>query len=315
VPLPLRALLLLLAVAAGGCGDEAPAPVEPGHWRHCVLEGLARAGGLTVYGDDLLAVAGGGDRGVYTVSTRDVAPGATLHARRLPVDVREEAALLGAEPFALQGYTMKHLWPLPVDFQGVAVQAPDVLYVGERSRRVIFWGRLVKDASGRLDRVRFTEVSIAPGADRTGVAAGDWSDHGPGLAGLLALQGRPRMEDLYVLDAAPHGGPALRIYRMDRYGSALGTIPIQHDLGEGVSCNALSWDGSRYVLHYGAGRGRVATVKEPDAMRSGTMTAGAPGPDVEGVDRWTGMTHGADGTIYLVSNGDPAVLAWRSRQP
>jgi hypothetical protein len=304
-----------LATALAGCGEDDPAPAPaagPGHWRHCRVDGLTGASGLTVFGDDLIAVAGAGNRSVYTLPSGDLEHEGRVRARELKVDVRMESQLLGAEPFALQGYSMKHLWPLAVDFQGVAVQPPNFLYVGERIRRVVYWGRLNRNAAGALSSVRFDEVSVAPGGERSKVAEGDWRDHGPGLAGLLALAGRRRMEDLYVLDRAPRGGPALRIHRMDRYGSTLGTIPIKHDFGDALECHALSWDGTRYVIHYGAGRGRLALVKEPDAMRSTKLGAGSPGPDVEGVEAWTGMTHGQDGTVYLISGGDPAIVAWRT---
>lgn len=311
----LACLVLLVACALAGCGADTPGASPPsgqaGHWKHCRVRGLAGAAGLTVYGDDLIAVAGGGDRAVYTFAIEDLEHGKSIRARKLTVTVRAEAALLGAEPFGLQGYRLEHLWALPVDFEGVAAQAPDFLFVGERTHRVVYWGRLVEDAGGRLSSLKLRNVSIAPGADRSKVNAGDWRDHGPGLAGLLALSGRRRVADVYVLDRAPRGGSALRVHRMDRYGSMLGSIPVKHDLGDALTCNALSWDGARYVIHYGRGRGRLATMKEPDAMRSTKLNVGTPGPAVEGVELWGGMTHGKDGTVYLVSSGDPAVVAWR----
>jgi len=300
-------LLWLLA----GCGLESPIATEPGHWQHCRIEGLKNAGGLAVFGHDLIAVAGGDDREIYVVSSDDLEPGGSVRARTLAVDITPKRPLMGAEPFALQDYEMRHLWAQKVDFQGAAVQAPSFLYVGDRIRRVIYWGRLSRDAAGRLARVKFDGITVAPGATRSKRAAGDWRDHGPGLAGLLALGARQRMEDLYVLERAPTGGPALRIYRMDRYGSPLGTIPIKQDLGAAMVCQALSWDGSRYVLLHGKGRGRIVSFKEPQPMRSVPLGSGVPGPDVEGVEAWTGMTHGEDGTIYLVSSGDPAWIAWR----
>ena len=47
-------------------------------------------------------------------------------------------------------------------------------------------------------------------------------------------------------------------------------------------------------------------------MRSTKLGPGSPGPDVEGVEAWTGMTHSQDGTVYLISGGDPAIVAWRA---
>ncbi len=302
--------LLLLA----GCGDDVADPASPegaGRWQHCTVQGLASAGGLAVYGDDLIAVAGGDDREVYVIPQEGLTAGEPARARTLAVDISPKRPLMGAEKLALQGYEMQHLWKQKVDFQGAAVQAPDFLYVADRERRVIYWGRLVKDAAGRLARVKFSGLTVAPGADRSKVAEGDWRDYGSGIAGLLALKGRRRMEDLFVLERAPTGGPALRVYRMDRYGSPLGTIPIKTDLGSKMQCNGLSWDGTRYVLHHGAGRGALVSFKEPEPMRSVTLGPGTPGPEVEGVTSWAGMTHAEDGTLYLISAGSPAVLAWR----
>ncbi len=317
--LALATLVSGSCLVAAACGGDDPVSEgarsgtsEPGHWKHCRLEGPAQPGGLTIFGGDLIAVAGGGDRAVYTWPAADLVHGGVVRARKLEVDVRPEAALLGGERFAQRGYRMKHLWALPLDFQGVAVQAPDLIYVGDRSRRVVYWGRLIQDAAGRLTQVRLTGLSVAPGAERSKLQQGDWRDQGPGLAGLLALSGRRRMEDLYVLDRAAGPDGTLRVRRMDRYGSALGSIPVRHSLDAEPACNAISWDGTRYVIHYGAGRGRLATMREPEAMRSAKLSAGAPGPAVEGVGAWTGMTHGEDGTVYLVSGGDPVVVAWRA---
>ena len=69
----------------------------------------------------------------------------------------------------------------------------------------------------------------------------------------------------------------------------------------------------RLVMLLGAGRGRFVPLKPspPGKLDSKLLGQGVPGPDVPDGKRWTGMAHAADGTVFLVSSGSPASLAWR----
>jgi len=306
----LLSCVLLLGLAA--CGDEQGGQEAGIAWQHCRVEGLNGAGGLAFFEDSLIAVAGGGDRSVYVFERSALKAGGQAHARVLDVDVVEDAFLMGSEKFALQGYQLKHLWDLSLDFQGVAVQAPHFLYLGDRIRRVIYWGRLFRDASGHLARARLRSLCIAPGARRTAVDEGDWRDKGPGLSGLVAVDGRRRTEDIYVADRGSPDETVLRVRKMDRYGSNLGGLSVLHGLDGQPDVNAISWSKKRFHLTRGAGAGELLEVDEPKSGLGAKVDQRDQGPQVEGVEIWSGMCHAPDGTLFLVSNGTPAVVAWRA---
>jgi hypothetical protein len=275
------------------------------------VQGLAHASGLTFFEDDLVAVAGGNDRDVYVLPVATLEAGDTVVARTLAVDIRPDAPLMGADRFATQGYTLGQIWKVPVDFEAVAAQGPDRLYLAERNRRLLLWGRLRRETGGRLAGLNLAYVTVAPGADRSGRSRGDWRDKGPGASGLVAVQRSRRTEDLYLLEGSASGQPVV-VRRMDRFGSNLGGLRARWDAGS-PDPRALSWSGDHLVLLLGASPGRLVDLSVPDAPRGAVvpLAAGTPAPQVAGVERWTGMAHGPDGTVYLVSGGDPAVLAWR----
>ena len=304
-------LLFLAALGLAGCGDD-PAPEGPAAWQHARIEGLAGATGLTLADDDLVFVVGGDDRELRTVARAALRPGATAKARTLAVTIRPDAPIHGADPLAAERYSLEHLWAVPVDFQAVAFQPPDTLYVGERQRRLVFWGRVRRDAAGVLASVKFSHAAIVPGADRSGRAAGDWRDHGPGLRGLVAVKRGGRAEDLWAVDEGVADGP-LVVRRMDRFGSNLQGVRAQHGLEVAPDVRAVSHDGTRLLVLLGSGRGRIVSLREPPAGRLDAVPAseGVPGPAIDGVAGWSGMAHAADGTLFLVSGGSPAVVAWR----
>ncbi|MDA1194739.1 MAG: hypothetical protein O2894_06105 [Planctomycetota bacterium] len=290
----------------------AAATVGPALWRQGRLTGLANPTGVTLAGDDLVLVCGGDDRDIYTVPRADLRAGGSVAVRKLAVTIRGEAPVSGSEPFAAQGYTLQHLWAVPVDFQAVAFQAPDILYVGERHRRLVLWGRLRRDAAGRPASVNFDHVALAPGARRTGADAGDWRDRGPGLRGLVSVRLTARMEDLWVVDEGAADEP-IAVRRMDRYGSNLQGLRARHGFTVGPDVRAISWDQDRLVILMGSGRGRFITLTPPapGKLESVPEAIGVPGPDIEGVDGWQGMAHAGDGTAFLVGGGATPVVVWR----
>ncbi|MDF1701184.1 MAG: hypothetical protein P1V36_08505 [Planctomycetota bacterium] len=304
-------LVLLAVCALAACGNEAD-DAGPNAWHHVRVEGLAGATGLTLAGDDLVFVCGDDRRDILTVPSRDLTSGGTVRVRTLALTTRPDAPVAGSTPFAWQRYQLQHLWNVPVDFQAVAFQPPNVLYVGERNRRVLFWGRLRRDATGALASVKLDHIAIVPGGDRSGRDAGDWTDKGSGLRALVAVQRSASMEDLWAVDRGEAGQP-ISVRRMDRYGSNLQGIRARHGFEAGPDVRAISHDGSRLLVLLGRGRGRLVSLvpPAPGKLESVPNVTGVPGPAVDGVEGWTGMAHGADGTVYLVSGGSPAVVAWR----
>ncbi len=305
----LLSCLLLLGLAA--CGEETEeGGLQP--WRYATVSGLGEASGVTLFGEDLVLVCGNNDRDIYTVSRAGLRDGDALRARKLAVQIKPDALLMGTEPFALQRYTLDMLWKVPVDFQAVAAQQPHYLYVAERNRRLILWGRLTRRADGALSTIRFDHVSIAPGGERSAADAGDWRDKGSGARGLVAVERSARMEDLWLVDAGAPGEP-IRIRRLDRYGSNYGGIRARHTFEGSPDVQAMSWENGRLVMLLGAGRGRLVPLKPPPPgkLDSVNMGPGVPGPVVPAGKRWAGMAHAADGTVFLVSSGSPATLGWR----
>lgn len=316
MPDRMRVVCSLLLFAAlpllAGCGDDTDDTGES-PWQHARIEGLSGVTGLTVAGDDLILVSGGDDRDVRSVQRGALRSGGTTSARTLSVTIRPGAPVHGSSPFALQDYRLEHLWKVPVDFQGVGFQPPDLLYVGERNRRLVFWGKLRRDADGVLAGVKLEHIAVIPGAERTGADGGDWTDQGPGLTGLVTVKRGARQEDLWAVDAGAADAPVL-IRRLDRFGSNLHGLRARHTFEVAPDVRAVSHDGQRIVVLLGNGRGRIVSLREPPRgkLDSVPLGTGVPGPAIEGVEGWTGMAHAEDGTLYLVSGGSPAIVAWRS---
>jgi hypothetical protein len=301
----LAALALLLAAACGE-QEEADAPLP---WRHCRITGLAGASGLAIFGGDLLAVRGGGSRDVYAIPVGMLRDGGKARARALRLDRDDTAALHGAEAFSAQGYRISHLWPLTVDFQAIAVQPPNFVYLGDRNRRVAYWGRLGLDPRRQTDRLRIEGALVVPGAFREGAEKGDWRDKGPGLSGLTTPGASRKTEDLFAVD---EGGPhraAVVLQKMSRFGMPVGRIARIHPANEDPPVEAISHlpDGSGFLLLHGRRPQSLSRLGDPDAS---LLPQREPAPALER-GWWRGMCHGPDGTLYLVSDGDPAVVAWR----
>lgn len=301
---------LLLAGCGGDEGGGAP------RWQHARIEGLAGVTGVAVVGADLVFVSGGNDRALRTVPRARLRDGGSLRARTFSVMIRPDAPIHGASALAFESYTLADLWKVPVDFQGVAFQPPDWLYVAERHRRLLFWGRVRRDAAGALASVKFAHVTVVPGADRSKVDRGDWRDHGPGLRGLAGVTAAGRQEDLWVVDEGAAGAP-LYVRRMDRFSTDLRGLRVGLDGTEGPDARAVSVHGGQVHVLHGAGVGRIMRLPLPAKaaapLDAAGPLAGTPAPAFAGVSAWSGMAHADDGTVFLVSGGDPAIVAWRAR--
>lgn len=300
-----QALLAVLVAGLAACGGERTAPPS---WRHCTIEGVTAAGGLAAYRGDLLVACGGDQRRVFAVSREGLTNGGRVRARALDLEHDDDAFLMGADLLATQGYRLRHLWSLQVDFQGIAVQPPDFVYLADRVRRIVYWGRLGRDAAGRTQRVHLRGCLSAPGAQRTEVGAGDWRDKGPGLAGIAAVAEGGKTEDLYALDRLTGEGGTLRLHRLNRYGSFLGSIEVRPAAGSQPTFGGLERRAGGFVFLHGDG---VSEVDDPRGRAPLTLPPASALPQVPGVSGWTGVALGPGGTLYLVSGGEPAILAWR----
>ncbi len=301
--------VLLLA----GCGDESsPVANEPGHWQHCRVEGLQRASGLAIYMNELLVVAGGGDRNVYAVGREGLRDGEHVLPRLLEVHIKKKSKLMGREEFATRGYDFEDLWALDVDFQGIAMLRPNRLFLGERNLRVIYWGYVDQDAAGRAGKVRLQRVFTAAGADRSKADAGDYRDTGAGLSALLSASGMQITEDLYLVERGSAADEIFSVWRLDEFGMSLGQFTVRVPGEAAPDVESMSWHEGRFLTVRGHKRGSLAPFTDPGRRRTTELGASTPAPDIEGAGVWRGMAHGPDGTLYLISDGDPAILAWRT---
>jgi hypothetical protein len=306
-------VLLLLASLATLCacgGEQTDEPAPAGHFHGATLAGLGGVSGVCVAGTDLLLVRGGEDRTLYAVARADLVPDRRdVPVRRLEVSVRREAPLGGSEPLALQGYRLGHFWDLDLDLSCVALRPPASVYLGERRFRLVFYGRLYRDAAGRATRVDLDGAFVAAGARRDGADAGDWSDHGPGMASLQGSQHSDQTEDLALLERDAPSGDHFRVIRLDRMGSRLGEVRVDV-AGEAPEVRGLSFSDERYLVLRGAGRGALAPFPDPRRKARATLGAGTPAPEpLSGA--WSALAHAEDGTLYLASGGDPCRIAWR----
>jgi hypothetical protein len=313
-PAFLPAFLLLVSLVASGCGRDAPEPVSrPGLWHLATLEGISGASGLAVLDDVLLFCAEGDRNAVYVLPIADVekGEGASLLVRALPVEVDRESTLGGAGPFARQGYRLGDLWDLPVDWQGIAVQAPNFVFLAERTHRVVYVGRLRMGAGRHLQGVVLERAFVVPGGDRAGAEAADWRDRGPGLAGLASVVGERRTEDLYAADRGGASPGTFRLQKLDRYGLGLGWFQVHVPDATEIGLGALLKEEGRYLFVRGEGRGVIQPCLDGPTGGSVWAGRGVPGPEAPEGGAWTGMERGPEGVLYLVSGGIETRLAWR----
>ncbi len=307
--------LFVFVLSSDGDGDGRAA--TSASWSHCRVKGLQRASGLAVYGDELLVVAGGGDRNIYAIQRRGLQHGQHVFPRALDVYLHEESKLMGRGEFAARGYEFGDLWKLEVDFQGVAMLRPNRIFLGERNLRVVYWGYIDQDAAGRAGKVRLQHVFTGAGAKRSNVGAGDYRDTGPGLSALLSTSGMQRTEDLYLVERGGEEDEVFGVWRLDEFGMSLGHFQVRVPGVPAPDVESMSWHDERFLVVRGHDRGALAPFADPGRRRATTLEPSTPAPEVEGAGEggpgiWRGLAHAPDGTVYLISDGDPAILAWRT---
>lgn len=323
---PRTLLLLGLALLGFGCGEDRADPQAAGTaaiWSHCRLAGVRNVSGAAVLGEELFLCAGGNDRSLYVVKLAQLVMGAEVTPRRIEVTVDADAPLTGRSLLAQRGYTLGNLWEADLDFQAVGVQQPDKLFLADRRFRVVYWGKLQREIGGAFARLALRHGFEVPGATRANVDVADYSDTGPGIAGLFGVSGRARTEDLYLAERARPGGDEVRsqfrVLVLDRYGSLAGggdmgffTVDVGAEALPEVEALAYDASNQRMLCVRGAGRGSIAALRNPGALRTGKLGQAVPGPEIEGAGRWRALSVGADGSWYLVGDGEPAVVAWRT---
>lgn len=309
--------LCATALASGGCGGpatDAPTGPGPGGFAHAPVRGMPPPVAMAVAGGEVLFLIGGDARRVYATARPGPGPGpgAALKARPVELGLRAGAPVSGGDALALQGYSAGHLWELPVDLVALAVQEPNLFFLGDRRLRVVYWGRFTRDAAGRIQRLHVDYAFSAPGADRAGARGGDWEDKGPGLAALLAVHEAGQTEDLLLAERGREGGAGFKVWRLDRYGTPLGRFEVRGAGREPPVVLALGADAGRFLVLLGPAGAALAPFLDPGARREAPLGAPAPTAPLEGA-AWRALAVAPDGTLYLAGDrSGAAVLAWRT---
>lgn len=300
--------LLLAACGGGDAKDDAPPAAGPGRWHVAEVEGVSSASGVAVAGEGLLVVADQGAQRVF-VLPRPV-DGSGLAAQPLAVDLDRESRLSGGEEFTSRGYRLGDLWERATDLCGVALQAPDHVFLLERAYRVIYAGRVVYGRDGLPTTIRLQRAFTVPGADRSKSDASDWRDFGPGTEGLASVRGK-RLDDLFVLERGAEDATTFRVRSMDRYGSQLEYFDVGLGGGLGAAVAGLAHEDKRFLVLRGEGRGLLTPFREGRWKQVVKAGKSVPGPELESGASWQGIASGEDGTLYLVGGGETCRLAWR----
>ena len=312
---------LAIAIVCGlcACGDETqrpgPSTSAARPWSSAQIQGAPALSDLAILGGRLFAVCENDDRALYAVDLKGLRDGATLTAHALKLKVHGPAEIMGSDAFAREGYRIEHLWDMPIALVGVALRpgTPTRLYLAERTHRIVYWGEVLEAQDAREDVGRIDFAFSLRGARRSEAAKSDWRDHGPGLCGLSAVVKARRVEDLYAIDRGGDSPTSAALRKLDRTGGQLGaTIPITDANGKRPDLRGVVWqpDEERFLGLVGGGRGALVPFQDSN-LRTVRLGAGTPGPKIEDVTGWTGMALGEDGTLYLLSEGTPSVLAWR----
>ena len=304
-----------------GCGDDrgkdaagtpTPAPV----WGTVSIQGLDHPSDFSIDGTDLIAVRANDDRRLYVVDIRALSAGGTRKAVPLDLTVQKVSMIQGADDFARAGYRIEHVWSVPVAFTGIALREGR-LYLAERHHRLIYWGHVARGPGGSITHAGVEFAFSLRGGERAGAVASDWRDQGPGLRTLTPLIKARRSEDLYALDRSGGSDDTMGLRKLDRVGGQIGaTLRFTSASGTRPDARGVVWQPAqdRFLALVGPGRGALVPFQDA-SFRTVRLGAGVPTPTVEGVAQWIAIAQDAQGTLYLLSDGAPAVLAWRAPDP
>lgn len=316
----------LLLLAACGEGEPTGVPSARDGWSQATLTGVPPPV-AAAWHEGLLLTLGAGERSLYVVEHAALLAGGTAAAVRVPLDVVRTNALEGhgsgerSGGLAGQGYTLGHLWDQPLELVALAVRRVrargagadlEALYVLERTYGVVWWGRLERDAKGRVSAARLTAAFVVPERPRTGSDASDWRDSSAGLAALALAGGLSKDDDLVTLARKGEGGRGPRLDLLDRFGMRLGSFEVDPDVVGEFEVRALAWNGTQHVLLLGPGRGTLHLLP-PTGARSKLVAVFAtpPAPPEDRKVVWSALAAG-DGRLFaLGAQGPGAVVAWR----
>ncbi len=313
-----RALLLatlLGPLAACGRGAAPDAARAVGGWSHARVPGVAKASGIAVAGDWLVVSESGPDRRLLAVRRADLVDGKEASAHPVEVTFDPEAHLTGGDAFALRGYRLGDVWGLDGSVEGVAVQSPARVFLADRAWRVVFAGELRTGDDGAPKQIVIDRGFTVSGGNRSGSDASDWRDRGPGLAGLAAGASGRRVEDVYAVTRGAEGPGTFELHALDRYGIELSTFTVDLGTKDDAAVGGLALDEDRFLVVRGAGRGELVAFRRGRPRELVKSAPGIPAAEVEGAGAWSGVARSDDQVLYLVSQGAPAVVAWRAIRP
>ena len=75
---------------------------------------------------------------------------------------------------------------------------------------------------------------------------------------------------------------------------------------------AVPIDGERYLVLRGGAQPALESLPRTGALRVVDLQPGLALPKVEGAGTWRGIVHAEDGTLFLISSGSPAIIAWQA---
>jgi hypothetical protein len=230
------AVALALCALLPGCGEDAPAKSP---WSRAHVPGVPLASGVAIAGGWLLLSSSQEDD-LFAVRRADIRDGATVEARRIPVEVDGERRLWlfdtsKSEP---REFLLRPTWSTPQRISGVAVSPGErpVAYLASEAYRIVAFGPLETDAEGAPTRVLLQRAAEVPGARRTRSAASDWQDYSGdrtdnGISGVAVDR-----DDLLVVERG-RGEREPGVWRIDRISGAYRTrvgLSLAHEKGDAL---------------------------------------------------------------------------------
>lgn len=287
----------VLVLAACGDADETPQGENLVPWTQTVVVHAAPLGGIVTVKDEILFVPRRVDGTLRAAAVGTLRRGGRTEAKSLPLELMAAGDVMGSDSLAWRGLALSDLRDVPHEIVSAAAHVPDFIYLADRRLRVLWWGRVVRAADGRVGSVVLDRAIALGGSDRRDLKKGDPRDHGAGLRALAAPPRAGEWADLYVLDAGSRVPEAWRMFRLDRAGATVQrSLEVRVATGGAPDVRALAFDVDR-LLALGAQGQRLQPLSiAEDTARLG---GGYPAPSCPAPGGWTHFTIAADGTFVL----------------